>query len=91
MNNRRQLKGEILLPQNIMEAVGHYGERIGVPHLASHDSAGPSRNSPTKGRAALEQIQLSLGHASILTTERYLGVRQDLQDAPCDHLGLRFI
>ena len=41
-----------------------------------------------KGRAALEQIQLSLGHASVTTTERYLGVRQDLTDAPCDHLGL---
>jgi integrase len=41
-----------------------------------------------KGRAPLEQIQLSLGHASIVTTERYLGVRQDLVDAPCDHLGI---
>jgi site-specific recombinase XerD len=36
----------------------------------------------------MKQIQLSLGHASIVTTEKYLGVRQDLQDAPCDHLGL---
>ena len=27
-------------------------------------------------------------HASIQTTERYLGVRQDLHDAPCDRLGL---
>lgn len=42
-----------------------------------------------KGQAPLEQIQLSLGHASIQTTERYLGVQQDLQNAPCDHLGLR--
>jgi integrase len=33
--------------------------------------------------------QLSLGHASIRTTERYLGVEQDLTDAPCDRLGLR--
>ena len=41
-----------------------------------------------KGRAALEQIQLSLGHTTVLTTERYLGVRQDLNDAPCDHLRL---
>jgi hypothetical protein len=29
-----------------------------------------------------------LGHASIVTTELYLGIRQDLRDAPCDHLGV---
>jgi hypothetical protein len=27
-------------------------------------------------------------HASVTTTERYLGVRQDLTHALCDHLGL---
>ena len=31
----------------------------------------------------------ALGHESILTTERYLGVRQSLTDAPCDHLGIK--
>jgi integrase/recombinase XerD len=40
------------------------------------------------GHAPLEQIQLSLGHASVVTTEIYLGVKQNLHDAPCDHLGL---
>jgi integrase len=40
------------------------------------------------GPARLEQIQLSLGHTSLVTTEIYLGVRQNLHDAPCDHLGL---
>lgn len=29
------------------------------------------------------------GHESIQTTEEYLGVEQDLTDAPCDGLGLR--
>jgi integrase len=89
MNNRRQVKPEILLPQNIMEAVVKYGKLVGVPHLAPHDLRRTFAKLAHKGRAALEQIQLSLGHASIVTTERYLGVRQDLQDAPCDHLGLR--
>ena len=89
MNNRHEIVGELLLPQNIMEAVSKYGRQIGVPKLAPHDLRRTFAKLAHKGRAALEQIQLSLGHASILTTERYLGVRQDLHDAPCDHLGLR--
>ena len=71
------------------ESVLKYRKRIGVPHLAPHDLCRTFAKLAHKGRAALEQIQLSLGHASIVTTERYLGVRQDLHDAPCDRLGIR--
>jgi hypothetical protein len=42
-----------------------------------------------KGTAALEQIQLSLAHASIQPRSATLAVRQDLSDASCDRLGLR--
>jgi integrase len=81
MNNLGELAGKPLLAQNILEAVHKYGKRIGLPHLAPHDLRRTFAKLAHNGRAALEQIQLSLGHATILTTERYLGVRQDLHDA----------
>ena len=40
--------------------------------------------------AELEQIQFLLGHSSVQTTERYLGTKQDLVEAPNDWLGLRW-
>jgi site-specific recombinase XerD len=75
-------------PRGIFQMVKHFGGEIGVPNLAPHDLRRTFAKLAHKGRSGLEQIQLSLGHASITTTERYLGVRQDLTDAPCDHLGL---
>ena len=40
-------------------------------------------------RRRVEQIQMLLGHASIQTTERYLGTKQDLVHAPNDVIKLR--
>jgi site-specific recombinase XerD len=41
-----------------------------------------------KAGGELEQIQLLLGHASIQTTERYLGTEQALAHAVNDAIGL---
>ena len=64
-----------------------YGRQIGVD-VGPHDARRTFAKLAHTGHAPLEQIQLSLGHASVVTTEIYLGVKQDLRDAPCDHLGL---
>jgi integrase len=65
-----------------------YSARVGTP-VAAHDLRRTFANLAHRGSGKIDQIQLSLGHASIKTTERYLGVTQNLQDATCDHLGLR--
>lgn len=88
INKGDRITGESMTAQAIFETVRHYAAEIGV-EIAPHDLRRTFAKLAHKGQAALEQIQLSLGHASIQTTERYLGVRQDLTDAPCDRLGLR--
>lgn len=70
-------------------AVAYMRARWALASLLHTICGAVSQSSRIKGHAGLEQIQLSLGHASIQTTERYLGVRQDLSDAPCDRLGLK--
>jgi integrase len=59
-----------------------------LTNLAPHDLRWSHAKLAHQGHASIEQIQMSLGHASIQTAERYLGVKQDLGDGPCDHLGL---
>jgi len=88
LNKGGRVVGDRLTSQSVFHLVRSYGARLGM-RLAPHDCRRSYAKLAHKGRAALEQIQLSLGHQSIITTERYLGVRQDLVDAPCDHLGIR--
>ena len=74
--------------QAIADVVRACGSQLGVT-LAAHDVRGTFAKLAHRADGRLDQIQLTLCHASIKTTERYLGVAQNSQDAPCDHLGLR--
>jgi integrase len=84
-----RIASRAMTPQSIYDIVKKYAQRAGL-QIAPHDMRRSFARLARKGHAALEQIQLSLGHASVTTTELYLGARQDLSDAPCDHLGLSF-
>ena len=79
---------EGLTAQAVYLIVKGYAEKLGI-EIAPHDLRRTFAKLAHRGHSPLEQIQLSLGHESILTTERYLGVRQSLTDAPCDHLGIK--
>jgi site-specific recombinase XerD len=84
-----RLTSESLSAQAVYLIVTAGARKIGL-ELAPHDARRTFAKLAHKGKAPIEQIQIALGHESIQTTERYLGVRQDLTDAPCDHLGIEF-
>lgn len=88
MHKGGYIDGETLTPQAVHDVVKEYGAALGL-EIAAHDLRRTYAKLAHQGGAGLDQIQLSLGHASIKTTERYLGVEQDLTDAPGDRLGLR--
>jgi site-specific recombinase XerD len=79
---------ESISPEAVYLIVRHYTTLLGFA-IAPHDLRRTFARLAHNGKAPLEQIQLSLGHDSIVTTERYLGTRQNLQDAPCDRLGIK--
>jgi integrase/recombinase XerD len=65
------------------------GAATGHPELTPHDLRRTCAKLCRKAGGDLEQIQLLLGHASIQTTERYLGTKQDLVQAVNDRVKIR--
>jgi site-specific recombinase XerD len=53
-------------------------ERAGLEHIAPHDLRRTCAKLCHDSGGELEQIQFLLGHASVQTTERYLGCKQNL-------------
>lgn len=83
-----RVQARAMAPASVFEIVQGYARLLGVD-VRPHDLRRTYAKLAHKGHAPIEQIQLSLGHSSLQTTERYLGVAQDLASAPCDVLGLR--
>ena len=74
--------------QAVFETVTKYTARIGMKGISPHHLRRTYARLAFDGKASLEQIQLCLGHYQKITTELYVGIQQDLEDSPCDHLGL---
>jgi site-specific recombinase XerD len=76
-----------LSPQAVFSVVKAYAAQLDAA-VSPHDLRRSFARLAHIGQSPLEQIQLSLGHRSVVTTEIYLGVKQNLADAPCDRLGI---
>jgi integrase len=89
VNRSDRLGGERLGEKVVWQMLRQYADAIGMPGIAPHDARRTCAKLCRAAGGELEQIQLLLGHASVQTTERYLGTRQDLVPAPNDAIRLR--
>jgi site-specific recombinase XerD len=89
INKGDNISGPDLTAQAVADVVKEYASQCGFDDLAAHDLRRTYAKLARKGGADLQQIQLSLGHASVKTTERYLNEAQNLTSAPCDRISLQ--
>jgi len=89
VNRAGCITGERLGEKVVWQLIKPYAEAAGVPGIAPHDCRRTCAKLCRAAGGELEQIQLLLGHASVQTTERYLGTKQDLVHAPNDGIKLR--
>jgi site-specific recombinase XerD len=82
------VQADPITSQAVWLVVKRYADQLGAD-IAPHDLRRTYAKLARKGGSPLDQIQLSLGHASVETTQRYIGDNQDLTSAPCDVLGLK--
>ena len=80
--------GDSITPKAIWHVVKAAAKRADIKNLAPHDLRRTCARLCHLAGGELEQIQFLLGHASVQTTERYLGCKQRLSQAVNDKLGL---
>jgi len=83
-----RIRGEQLSDWAVWSVVEASARELGIEHFGAHDLRGTCAKLCRKNGGDLEQIKFLLGHASIQTTERYLGSEQELAVAVNDNLRL---
>jgi integrase len=89
--NRADKAQSALSEKVVWQLLQKYAQAAGVPGIAPDDLRRTCAKMCRAAGGELEQIQLLLGHASVQTTERYLGTKQDLVHASNDGIKLRVV
>ena len=71
LNRAGRLTGPAVSVEAIFQIVKAYGARMNLA-ISPHDLRRSFPKLAHKGNAKLEQVQLTLGHESIVTTEAYI-------------------
>jgi len=88
VNKSGRVVGDELGDWAVWSVVEQAAKEIGIEHFGAHDLRRTCAKLCRKNGGDLEQIKFLLGHASIQTTERYLGSQQEIAVAVNDNLGL---
>ena len=80
--------GDGLSQNAVWCVVGRYCRKVGLEHVAPHDLRRTCAKLCHTSGGELEQIQFLLGHASVQTTERYLGCKQNLSHPVNDRFDI---
>ena len=83
-----KLQGDGLSDWAVWSVVEQAAKQIGIERFGAHDLRRTCAKLCRKAGGDLEQIKFLLGHSSIQTTERYLGLEQEIAIAVNDSLGL---
>jgi len=89
VNRGDRVAGERMGEKVVWQMLQEYAKAVGLTGIAPHDLRRTCAKLCRSAGGELEQIQMLLGHASVQTTERYLGTKQDLVYAPNDAIKLR--
>lgn len=88
VNKSGRVGGQGLSDWTVWSVVEAAAAELGIDNFGAHDLRRTCAKLCRDRGGKLEQIQRLLGHASILTTDRYLGTTQELTVAVNDNLGL---
>jgi site-specific recombinase XerD len=88
VNRFGRIWGSGITPKAIWHIVKGAARRAAIQNLAPHDLRRTCARLCHVAGGELEQIQFLLGHASVQTTERYLGCKQKIRHAVNDVIAL---
>ena len=88
INKNGKVWGSGITAKTVWHVVKAAAKQVAISNLAPHDLRRSCARLCHLAGGELEQIQFLLGHASVQTTERYLGCKQKLRHAVNDRMGL---
>src|ERR1022692_3390056 len=82
-----EVTGEGFSAQAVYDIVLEHARKVD-PDVRPHDLRRSFARLAHERHAPIEQLSVTLGHASIATTEKYIAAKQHFRVAPCDVLDL---